>query len=308
MASYTNLASLSGLQIGDVITYNTDMAIDFAKYKVKIIIYGKGEKRTASPTATGIGGTTQFNLSTNSSYKNFYFSLSGGTSLCYGSSYNAYYRIAVAGNAGGIGYRSNGSAYSCHGGGEQAQYGSTSSDSRAQGGSQIQGGQLSNTLPYQTGATAGSFGVGGGTPASYKYGSSTYLYGGYGGDGWYGGASGANGYKNSTYYSQAGGGGSGFVIGLYPTTYPSGYLGDNSNLISALTSLCSNATLTTGNNQTYHSAGFMTVEIIELPSKSFPKYYDGSTWKDTEWKYYDGSTWKDIELKYYDGSAWKDVG
>ncbi len=35
MASYTNLASLAGLKVGDVVTYNTATTIDFKNIKLK---------------------------------------------------------------------------------------------------------------------------------------------------------------------------------------------------------------------------------------------------------------------------------
>ena len=41
MADYQNLTSLSGLSVGDVVTYNQDMLIDFSIYKVRIELHGQ---------------------------------------------------------------------------------------------------------------------------------------------------------------------------------------------------------------------------------------------------------------------------
>ena len=57
MATYTNLASLSGLQVGDVVNYTTDTVIDFAGYKVSISIYGK-------KVSSSNGGLTSFDFDT----------------------------------------------------------------------------------------------------------------------------------------------------------------------------------------------------------------------------------------------------
>ena len=90
MATYTNLASLSGLQVGDVVNYTTDTAIDFANINVQVELNGLKASR---------GGYTKFNFDSSkvTSSTNYYFSKSGGCSLCYGSSYDAYKRIGVAG-------------------------------------------------------------------------------------------------------------------------------------------------------------------------------------------------------------------
>ena len=53
MATYTNLASLSGLQVGDVVNYTTDTAIDFANINVQVELNGLKKSR---------GGYTKFNF------------------------------------------------------------------------------------------------------------------------------------------------------------------------------------------------------------------------------------------------------
>ena len=106
MATYTNLTSLSGLQVGDVVNYTTDTAIDFAGYKVSISIYGK-------KVNSSNGGLTSFDFDTSSlTSASFIYTVSYGSALCYGSTADAYYRIAVGGNAG----RGNSSGYGLGGG------------------------------------------------------------------------------------------------------------------------------------------------------------------------------------------------
>lgn len=106
MANYTNLESLAGLQVGDVITYtgnNNSKPIDFAKYKCNIVLYGRRAEDNYSNGSNG--GKAEFTFDTSKAPSQlFYFTIAGGVCLCYGSSYNLYYRIAVAGNAGEYGY------------------------------------------------------------------------------------------------------------------------------------------------------------------------------------------------------------
>ena len=102
MATYNNLTSLEGLQVGDTITYNTTTAIDFKGYKVKVELYGKATT-TFDKEKTRGSGKTNFNIKYSGI---FCFSTRGGCSLCYGNTYDAYYRIAVAGNAGNVRKRS----------------------------------------------------------------------------------------------------------------------------------------------------------------------------------------------------------
>ena len=146
MATYNNLTSLEGLQVGDTITYNTTTAIDFKGYKVKVELYGQA--RSYNDITRG-GGKTNFNIKYSGI---FCFSTRGGCSLCYGNTYDAYYRIAVAGDAGN--YGSFGwLEYAGLGGGLIG--GSSKSDgSEATGGSQTAGGSYSSNL----GTSYGNFG------------------------------------------------------------------------------------------------------------------------------------------------------
>ena len=100
MATYNNLTSLEGLQVGDVITYNTTTAIDFKGYKVKVELYGEslGDEWSSSRR----GGYTVFNIDTSIlSAKILSFNNDNSRNdLIYGNNNDLYYRIAVAGNAG----------------------------------------------------------------------------------------------------------------------------------------------------------------------------------------------------------------
>ena len=107
MADYQNLTSLSGLLVGDVVTYNQDMLIDFSNYKVRIELHGKRGIYYRSTSSHqydedgGIGGLTTFLFTPkNSGLTEYYFSGKGGVSLCASTEYNPYTRIAVAGDGG----------------------------------------------------------------------------------------------------------------------------------------------------------------------------------------------------------------
>lgn len=298
MASYSNLTSLAGLQVGDVVTYSaTDaIAIDFKKYKVHIKLEGIGWR-----TGTR-GGLTEFDIDTNLiPSQTLTFSAQGGTSLCYGSSYDAYYRIAVAGNTG---YPSSGGK----GGGTTGGSGSSASNSGVTvygggGGTQTAGGSRgtysgSGSGILNTYGTAGSF---------ERF--SSYAYYKYWGAGWYSGGTGAS--TEDTYghtSATAGmGGGSGFIIGKTTTTYPSGYFGDStlrSTISNAITnnSVAINSSTLPAQNP-IATGGEMTITIVSLPPSSFPQYYSNA-WHDTEWKYYSNG-WHDVEVKRYNGSSWQ---
>lgn len=300
MANYNNLSTLSGLQVGDVVTYNTATTIDFKKYKVKVELYG---------VATTVnGGYTTFTLDPKSlSNQYFYWTSDYGSSLMYdnnqaSSSRTAYYRIGVAGDAGKTGTFYTPGAGGGSAGGDGGS--STRYAANAGGGTQTTGGtgaalgSSASTL-YSRAGSNGTFATGG---TGGQYGTDATKYGGNGGNGWYGGGGGAQTYLSGNFYdSYPGGGGSGFAIGQSTTTYPSGYMGDNSSDITALTAAISNATLTQGGSS--ESSAKMVLTILEVP-KSFPKYYNGSAWIDTEWKRWNGSAWEDIEVKYYNGTSW----
>ena len=300
MASYTNLASLAGLQVGDVVTYTVAQSINFKKYKVKVELYGVA--------TTANGGYTTFTFDPKSlSNQYFYWTSDYGSSLMYdknqaSSSRTAYYRIGVAGDAGKTGtYFTPGTGGGSTGGDGGS---STRYAANAGGGTQTTGGTgaalgSSASTTYSRAGSNGTFATGG---TGGQYGTDATKYGGNGGNGWYGGGGGAQTYLSGNFYdSYPGGGGSGFAIGQSTTTYPSGYMGDNSSDITALAAAVSNATLTQGGSS--ESSAKMVLTILEVPN-NFPKYYNGSAWIDTEWKRWNGSAWEDIEVKYYNGTSW----
>ena len=167
MATYTNLTSLVGLQVGDVVNYSTTTAFDAKGYKFKVELYGK--KVTAN------GGKTTFLIDTNIlPEKTLSFNSRGD--LIYGDTTDIYYRIAVAGDAGVDGKTSTSTRTGGVGGGSTGGAGQGSSSSAGKGGSQTSGG-----WSWQPGEYGhGSFGKGG-------IGSSSAVSsGGPGGYGWYG--------------------------------------------------------------------------------------------------------------------------
>ena len=222
MADYQNLTSLSGLSVGDVITYNQDMLIDFSNYKVRIELHGQQGTQYDSTEVTygGKGGLTTFLFTPmRSGLTEYYFSGKGGVSLCASTEYNPYTRIAVAGD-GGYGYlyliaglvqtESYGGKGGGETGGSSTPYNTATEYSR--GGKQTTGG-------YGIGGTGG-FGVGFSQSNIYR-----------GGAGWYDGGKGGEDSYNKSCVGQ--GGGSGFVIGHTTDTYPTGYLdSDTTNKIS----------------------------------------------------------------------------
>ena len=90
MATYNNLTSLEGLQVGDVVQYNTNTTIDFKGYTVSVKLSGntRGGLATAD-IDTSLFPSTVLTYSTNA-----------GHCLCYGDKLDIYKRIMVAGDAG----------------------------------------------------------------------------------------------------------------------------------------------------------------------------------------------------------------
>ena len=222
MADYQNLTSLSGLSVGDVVTYNQDMLIDFSIYKVRIELHGQqGTKYDSTEVKYGgRGGLTTFLFTPmRSGLTEYYFSGKGGVSLCASTEYNPYTRIAVAGDGGyGYYYIVGGilpaESYGGKGGGET---GGSSTPFKKETGYSYGGQQTKGGSGF---SGTGGFGVGFSQSNIYR-----------GGAGWYDGGKGG---KDSHYSSCVGqGGGSGFVIGHTTDTYPTGYLdSDTTNNIS----------------------------------------------------------------------------
>lgn len=284
MATYTNLTSLEGLQVGDVVNYTTTTAFDSKGYKFKIQLYGK--------KAGANGGRTVFTIDTNTlPEKILSFNIRGD--LIYGNTTDVYYRIAVAGDAGGDGKGGTSAKTGGAGGGSTGAQGQGSSSSAGKGGGQTYGGTGGGTATNKN----GDFGFGG-------YGSSgTVSSGGRGGYGWYGGGGGA-------YNNQGGGGGSGFIIGVSTTTYPAGYLGGDTALQSTIASSITEGTLTQGGSS--NTTPTMTMTILELPPveedpQSTLKYFNGTDFIDTNAKYYNGSELVNCDVYYFDGTELKKI-
>ena len=140
----------------------------------------------------------------------------------------------------------------------------------------------------------------------------TFGYGGSGvtasgGNGWYGGG-GAYDWIYETYGDGAptakSGGGSGFVLGLEGTAYPSGYLSDDTTLIDTLKSAITNGVLTKGGGQ----GGKMEVTILARPNSSSTRnihYYNGTQFVEAEVYRYNGTLFERVEPKIYTNSQWQ---
>ena len=125
-----------------------------------------------------------------------------------------------------------------------------------------------------------------------------------GGNGWYGGggAHDAMAYitGNITTYS---GGGSGFILGLEGTAYPSSYLSGDTTLIDTLKSAITNGVLTKDG-----SDGKTTVTILALPNSSSTRnihYYNGTQFVEAEVYRYNGTLFERVEPKIYTNSQWQ---
>lgn len=262
MATYNNLASLEGLQVGDVITYDRNTTIDFQGYTVTVKLNSSGLAK--ADINTKLFPSTILTYSTNA-----------GHCLCYGDKFDLYTRIMVAGDAG---YYAGGGL---RGGGGSA------------GGTQTAGG----TKSFYGSAAAGycqngSFGYGGSGDTSK------------GGNGWYGGGGSYDVlYQMSGELNAFSGGGSGFVLGLEGTAYPSGYLSDDTTLIDTLKSAITNGVLTQGGGQ----GGKMEVTILALPKSSTRNfhYYNGTQFVEAEVYRYNGTLFERVEPKIYTNSQWQ---
>ena len=108
MATYTNLTSLTGLQVGDVVNYTITTAFEAKGYKFKIELYGKKNSKN--------GGLTKFTIDS-SLLPSTILSYNSRGDLIYGDTTDVYYRIAVAGDSGGSGSALIGSSESGGAGG-----------------------------------------------------------------------------------------------------------------------------------------------------------------------------------------------
>ena len=110
------------------------------------------------------------------------------------------------------------------------------------------------------------------------------------------------GYGNEC---SGGGGGSGFIIGVSTTTYPSGYLGDNTNLQATIASAISEGTLTQGGSE--ETTPKMVLTILALPKSSTRNihYYNGTQFVEAEVYRYNGTLFERVEPKIYTNSQWQ---
>ena len=301
MAEYTNLTTLDKLAVGDKITYDTTTAIDFKGATVKVELYGIARNNDYPGGYTTFIIDTSLLPSTLLSFNNDYtisgVNVSRRNDLIYGDTTDIYYRIAVAGNA-GSGPEKNGSssAYSGVGGGLQGGQARNnySSNMTVTGGSQTSGGTCNasaNGSKYN-----GSFGSGN----TSRY-NSTFI-GAWGGYGWYGGGSGA--FRTSTssiQYLTGGSGGSGFIIGTSTNTYPSGYLGNDTDLQTLIASSITEGTLTQGGSTETTPKMVLTVLALGVSNSKF-NYYNGTSFIKTNINYYNGSKFIPCNAHRFNGT------
>lgn len=217
MAEYTNLTSLAGLQVGDVIRYNQNVGdIDLAGFICRFEIRGDhGTVGSYFRSGGYVRGTmtnaTALHIRFYHGYNNdIRFAPYFGIADAYGNGTNVNYnRFIVAGNPGTM--KSNLGANLISGGLDQRTY--TIPRGTAYDGSQTDGGYTYCSENIYT-QNRGGFGYGG---AAYTSGSkSTFA----GGGGWYGGGSGGRSRSDDFYPSS---GGSSYVL-TTESYKPSGYM------------------------------------------------------------------------------------
>ena len=285
MASYTNLASLEGLNVGDVITYTSTTAIDFKGYTVSVELLGKANST--------FGGRTAFTIDT-SKLPQKILSFNKRGDLIYGNTTDLYYRIAVAGNSGYKGGYKTLSPITTGTGGTGG------SDSAGKGGE----------TRYSSAKAAG--GTGGTQTSGKGFGSSEdSSIIGCGGYGWYSGNNGGTTtFSVGTFYG-GGGGGSGFIIGVSTTTYPSGYLGDNTDLQNTIMSTISDGTLQGGASAKTSPEMILTIISVSSGGSSTVstfKYYNGTEFVNVQAKYFNGTEFVPCNAYRYNGTEFVDLG
>ena len=108
------------------------------------------------------------------------------------------------------------------------------------------------------------------------------------------------GYERSVFS----GGGSGFILGLEGTAYPSRYLSDDTAVIEKLKSAVRNGVLTQGGGKGVK----MEVTILALPNSSSTRnfhYYNGTQFVEAEVYRYNGTLFERVEPKIYTNSQWQ---
>ena len=274
------------LQVGDVITYaasstgaNAIWKVMTKGFKIKVDINGEyqGGRTIADIDCTNINNLTLYT-----------YVRSAG--LAYGSFSNyaalLYYRLLVAGGRGIPGY-------------------SWSSYSAGKGGG-ITGGNGGGSYSI-TGGTQTSPGTGSGSAASFGYGG--VINGRLsGGAGWYGGGAGPDNTQAN------GAGGSGFIIGQTTTTYPDGFLDNDTSLQTSLAAAITNSSTTLGGSacSSSNDPAYITITILEIATpevtQSTLNYYNGTEFKKCYATYYNGTSFIDCDAYYYDGTEFKKIG
>lgn len=267
MAEYTNLTSLAGLQVGDVIIYNTTKEIDLAGYKVKFEVIGNNSYGGYSCGTLVNHSTDKVTFST--SYSSHFYKVTDTV-----SSY-LYKRFIVAGNSGATGYNGKGGGLTG---------GRSSSSGSGYGGTQTAGGR-SGTYNNTFGGKAGSFGSGGSASGASA-----------GGAGWYGGGS-------SSTMTGYGAGGSGYVL-TETSSKPTGYMTDYDTLLLTDTTLTTGGAESA--YQTYGAYNIGIITIIETPSSgstiSEIQYYKDGTFIPSNVNYYTNSEFKTCDVYYHNGT------
>ena len=320
MATYYNLTSFIGLQVGDEIIYNQVTEINLTGLnKIHIALQGRSESGDLYPHNTGLtynvkGGRTEcdFDLSlTTERYFTVFpdngtiFSvLHNGTSKIE----NKNFALLIAGDAGGGAYRSSDGKVMGppgEGGGLTAGSGGSSSE-YGLGGSQSANGAGGTTTSGKNGETSTSwYYTARGASSPNRYGGSS----GDGGRGWYNGGGGAATSSNELY---GGGGGSGFVVGKTTTVYPTSYrLADATTLLPEMISCISNYSVTKGGaildpNESAATRNdprvIITVLEVSTSDQAYITYYDGNSFVPVIVYYYDGTEFVAVRPYYYDGN------
>lgn len=295
MAEYENLTSLEGLQAGDIITYDglDDFVInvDPKGYTFKVDLYG-GQMGSSSLNLGGyttaiINSSNYSDIITLAAYRRS-MHISYGSFSSYASL--LYYRFLVSGAAG----QRAGGAIGGKGGGSSGSAGyysvGSATQTLARGGAQTSGGS------GYGGGGAGSFGYGGysGSVISTQKGTE------YGGAGWYGGGS---WYYNASGNTKGAGGGSGFIIGQTTNTFPSGYMGSNTETINILKGSISEASTTQG-GATLTPRIVITIISGGAAQPKFSYYKDGE-FKSCEGYYYNGTEFVKVEPLFYSNGEFK---
>lgn len=292
MAEYENLTTLEGLQVGDTVKYATDSGIgkkiwnlETKGYKFNIVINGSMPSQYASfvDSAKDKAGKTIADVNCKNIPNLTLYYYRGSNGIAYGnfSTYDSLlnYRLLVAG-------AHSGGQPELKGGGVEST-GRTGDGYTLIGATQTEGGKAVYSAATLT--INGRFGYGGNdNDTDYTQ----------GGPGWYGG-----GYAKGKYVVFNGG--SGFIIGKTTTTYPSGYLGDDTALQSSLASAISNSSTITGGSD---GTGTIILTILALPGAETGnsiKYYTNGAWKDATMKVYTNGVWKSASPKVYKNSTWK---